>query len=163
MKLLKTLLYGACILGALACSNHPEEEPLVEKKARIEIDFEGSLDQYLVNFSIHSLFKGETELISAEIVQPEELEWTQVLTQANTFTISTPGSFSQLIVESEEPVHSFSFAFNVVHSGEIPDEEFEDLSATITVYGNNAEVHTYSYTARPVGEVSEPLSETVRF
>ncbi len=163
MKSFKIFLYLICIFLAFSCGNDPEEQPLIEKTARIEIEMEGSLDQYLVNFSIHSLFKGETELISAEIVQPEELEWTQLLTQANTFTLSTPGSFSQLIVESEEPVHSFSFAFNVVHTGDIPDEEFEDLSATIRVFGNNAEVQTYQYVARPVGEVSVPLSETVKF
>jgi len=66
-------------------------------------------------------------------------------------------------VESEGPVHSFSFAFNVVHTGDIPDEDFEDLSATIRVFGDNDEVQTYQYVARPLGEVSEPLSETVSF
>ncbi|MEX0882322.1 MAG: hypothetical protein WDZ72_02500 [Cyclobacteriaceae bacterium] len=97
------------------------------------------------------------------IVQPDELEWTQVIEQANTFNLSTYGSFSQLIVESEEPVHTVGFIFNVVHSGDLPDEDFEDLSATIRLYGDNAEVQTYQYTARPVGEVSVPMSEVVRF
>ncbi|MEX2568943.1 MAG: hypothetical protein WD431_23580 [Cyclobacteriaceae bacterium] len=66
-------------------------------------------------------------------------------------------------MESEEPVHTFSFIFNVVHSGDLPGEDFEDLSATIRLYGDNDEVQTYQYQARPVGEVSLPLSETVRF
>ncbi|WP_439484520.1 hypothetical protein [Cyclobacterium plantarum] len=163
MKRFKILLYFVGILSAFSCSNDPDEEPLVEKTARIEIEFEGSLDQYLVNFGLHSLYTGQSGFVSATIVQPGDLEWTQVIDQANTFNISTPLTFSQLIVESDEPVHTFGFIFNVVHTGDIPDEDFEDLNATIRVFGNNAEVQTYKYVARPVGEVSAPLSETVRF
>jgi hypothetical protein len=139
----------------VTCSNDPDEEPLVEKTARIEIEFEGSLDQYLVNFGIHSLYKGQSGFVSATIIQPSELEWTQIIEQANTFNVSTPLTFSELIIESEEPVHTFGFIFNVVHTGDIPDEDFEDLSATIRVFGNNTEVQTYQYAARPVGEVSD--------
>lgn len=163
MKRFKILLCYAGIFLTFSCSNDPDEEPLVEKTARIEIEFEGSLDQYLVNFGVHSLYTGQSGFVSATIVQPSELEWTQIIDQANTFNLSTPLTFSELIVESEEPVHTFGFIFNVVHTGDIPDDDFEDLSATIRVFGNNAEVQTYQYTARPVGEVSEPLSETVRF
>lgn len=90
-------------------------------------------------------------------------KWTQVIDPAYTFNLSSSATFSELIVESEEPVHTLGFIFNVVHTGDIPDEDFENLGANITVYGNNAEVQTFQYTARPVGEVSEPLSETVRF
>ncbi|WP_291373176.1 hypothetical protein [Cyclobacterium sp.] len=163
MKRFKILLCYAGIFLAFSCSNAPDEEPLIEKTARIEIEFEGSLDQYLVNFGVHSLYTGQSGFVSATIVQPGELEWTQVIEQANTFNISTPLTFSELIVKSAAPVHTFSFIFNVVHNGDIPDEDFEDLSATIRVFGNNAEVQTYQYKARPVGEVSEPLSETVEF
>lgn len=163
MKRFKILLYYAGIFLAFSCSNDPDEEPLVEKTARVEIEFEGSLDQYLVNFGIYTLYKGQSGFVRPVIVQPEELEWTQVIEPTNTFNLSTYGSFSQLIVESEEPVHTLGFVFNVVHSGDIPDEDFEDLSATIRVFGDNAKVQTFQYTARPVGEVSEPLSETVRF
>jgi hypothetical protein len=123
MKALKTILYFACILGAFSCSNEPEDQPLVEKTARIEIDLEGSVDQYLVNFGIHTLYKGPSGFVRPVIVQPGELEWTQIISQANTFHLSVPGSFSQLIVESEEPVHTFGFVFNVVHTGDIPDED----------------------------------------
>lgn len=124
---------------------------------------EGSVDQYLVQFGINTLYKGQSGFVRPIIVQPGELEWTQIIEQANTYNVSTTGALSQLVVESEEPVHTFNFVFNVVHAGDIPDENFEDLTATITVYGNNAEVHTYQYAARPVGEVSIPLSETIRF
>ncbi|WP_234364035.1 hypothetical protein [Lunatibacter salilacus] len=123
----------------------------------------GSLDEYLVIFGIHSLFKGETGFVSAEVVQPTDIEWTQVLPQANTYNLSTLGSFPKLVVESTEPVHTFGFIFNVVHTGDIPDGDFEDLTATVKVYGDNSEVQTFQYTARPVGEATYPLSETIRF
>lgn len=163
MKKLRTLLYFLGIFLAFSCSNEPDEEPLVEKTARIEVDFEGSFDQYLVNFGVHSLYKGQNGFVSAAILEPGNLEWTQVIDQANTFNLSTSATFSELIVESEEPVHTIGFIFNVVHTGDIPDEDFEDLSATIKVYGDNSEVQSFHYKARPVGEVSEALSETVRF
>ncbi|MBI0399987.1 hypothetical protein [Cyclobacterium marinum] len=78
-------------------------------------------------------------------------------------TFQSPPTFPKLIVQSEEHVHTLGFIFNVVHTGDIPDEDYEDLSATIKVYGDNAEVQTFQYTARPVGETSEVLSEVVKF
>jgi hypothetical protein len=151
------------LLFAFSCGERDDEQPLVEKSLRIEVDMEGSVDQYLVNFGVHSLYKGQSGFVNAVILQPGELEWTQIISQANTFNLSTPGSFSQLVVESEEPVHTFGFIFNVVHTGGIPDENFENLNATIRIYGNNAEVQTFQYAARPVGEVSDPLSEIIKF
>jgi len=133
MKKLRTLLYFLGIFLAISCSNEPDEEPLVEKTARIEVDFEGSFDQYLINFGVHSLYQGQSGLVNASIIQPGNLEWTQVIDEANTFNLSTPGTFSQLTVESEEALHTFNFVFNVVHIGDIPDADFEDLTATITV------------------------------
>ena len=121
------------------------------------------MEQYLINFGVHSLYQGQSGFVSATIIQPGNLEWTQVIDEANTFNLSTSTTLTELVIESEEPVHTFGFNFNVVHTGDIPDEDFEDLSATIKVYGDNAEVQTFQYTARPLGEVSEALSETVRF
>jgi hypothetical protein len=160
---LKNLFFYACIFLAISCNNDPDEVPLVEKTAQIEIAIEGSVEQYLVNFGVHSLYQGQSGFVSATIIQPNDLEWTQVIDEANTFNLSTSAIFSELVVESEEPVHTFGFNFNVVHTGDIPDEDFENLSATIRVFGDNAEIQTYQYQARPVGEVSLPLSETVRF
>jgi hypothetical protein len=163
MRRLKTLFFYAFIFLTISCNNEPDETPLVEKTARIEIAFEGSVDQYLINFGVHSLYQGQSGFVSATIIQPGNLEWTQVIDEANTFNLSTNVNFSELAVESEEPVHTLGFNFNVVHTGDIPDEDFDDLSATIKVFGDNSEVQTFQYTARPVGEVSEVLSEVVRF
>lgn len=86
---------------------------------------------------------------SATIIQPGNLEWIQVIDQASTFNVSTPITFSELIVESAAPVHTFGFILNVVHIGDIPEEDFEDLSASIRIFGDNAEVQTYQYAAKP--------------
>ena len=163
MGRLKTLFFYAFIFSAISCNNEPDEAPLVEKTARIEIALEGSVEQYLINFGVHSLYQGQSGFVSATIIQPGDLEWTQIIDEANTFNLSTPATFTEFVIESEEPVHTLGFNFNVVHTGDIPDEDFEDLSATIKIYGDNSEVQTYQYAARPVGEVSEALSEVVRF
>ncbi|WP_339714619.1 hypothetical protein [Cyclobacterium amurskyense] len=161
--LIKSLLVNIFIFLTIACNNDTEEAPIIEKTARIEIAFEGSVEQYLINFGVHSLYQGQSDFVSASILQPNDLEWTQVIDEANTFNLSTTSNFSELVVESEEPVHTFGFNFNVVHIRDIPDEDFEDLSATIRVFGDNTEVQAFQYTAKPVGEVSETLSEVVRF
>jgi hypothetical protein len=163
MRRLKTLFFYTCIFFAISCNNDPDEAPLVEKTARIEIAFEGSVEQYLINFGVHSLYQGQSVFVNASIIQPRDLEWIQGIDEANTFNLSTSATFSELVIESEEPVHTFGFNFNVVHTGDIPDEDFEELSAIIKVYGDNAEVQAFQYTARPVGEASEVLSEVVRF
>ena len=161
--LIKSLLVNIFIFLTIACNTDTEEAPIIEKTARIEIAFEGSVEQYLINFGVHSLYQGQSDFVSASILQPNDLEWTQVIDEANTFNLSTSTTLTELVIESEEPVHTFGFNFNVIHSGELPDEDFEELSATIRIFGDNAEVQTFQYTARPVGEVSEVLSEVVRF
>lgn len=125
--------------------------------------FEGSLNQYMINFGIHSLYKRENRFVTPIIQHPADVEWTQVVEQANTYNLSMPLIFSKLIVGSEEPVHTIGFIFNAIHTGGIPDENFQELKATIKVFGDGEEVETYQYSARPVGEVSEALSETVMF
>jgi hypothetical protein len=145
-----------------ACGDDPKE-PLVKKKARIEIDFTGSLDQYMVNFGIHSLLKGQNGMVSAVIRHPGTLEWEQDVSSANSFFLSAPVTFSEMVIESEEPVHTFGYIFDAVYSGGIPEEDFQDLSATIRIFGNNEEVEIHQYEAQPYGEASEPVSGTVRF
>lgn len=163
MKNLQCFFILAFLVISASCSEDADEQPLVEKKARIEVDFEGSLDQYMINFGIHSLYKGESGLVKPIIQQPTQTQWTQVVEQGNTYNLSTPLTFQKLIVESEEPVHTLGFIFNTINTGGIPDDNFQDLRVTIKVFGDNTEVQTYQYTDRPAGEVSEPLSETVRF
>ena len=117
----------------------------------------------MINFGIHSLYKGENRFETPIIQQPADVEWTQIVELANTYNLSMPLVFPKLIVGSEEPVHTFGFIFNAIHTAGIPDENFQDLKAIIKVFGDGEEIGTYQYTARPVGEVSEPLNETVRF
>lgn len=163
MEHLKYFFFLALSVAILSCSEDADEQPLNEKRARIEVEFEGSLDQYMINFGIHSLYKGANGFVTPIIQQPADVEWTQVVEQANTYNLSTPLIFPKLIAGSEEPVHTIGFIFNAIHTGGIPDEDFQDLRATIKVFGDGEEIKSYEYRARPVGEVSEPLSETVRF
>lgn len=103
----------------------------------------------MINFGIHSLFKGQNRLVSAVILHPDTLEWTQVIDTANIFNLSTPLTFSQLVVESEEPVHTFGFIFDAVYTGGIPDDDFQGLGATIRIFGDTEEVESFLYEARP--------------
>src|SRR5690606_22834042 len=140
MKRLSNLIILALFSLLLSCSKDTDEPPLAEKNARIEVDFEGSLDQYLINFGIYAMYKGESGLVTPIIRQPAGTEWTQIVTEGNSYNLSTPLTFQKLIVESEEPVHTVGFIFNAIYTGGIPDDNFQGLSATIRVFGNNEEI-----------------------
>jgi len=53
--LIKSLLVNIFIFLTISCNNDTEEAPIIEKTALIEIAFEGSVEQYLINFGVHSL------------------------------------------------------------------------------------------------------------
>lgn len=163
MKNLKCFFFLAFLILCISCSEETDEQPLIEKKARIEVEFEGSLDQYMINFGIHSLYKGTNGLVKPLIKYPTHTEWTHIVEQGNTYNLSTPLTFQKLVIESAEPVHTLGFIFNAIHTGDNPDENFRELNVTIRVKGDNEEIKSYQYTARPVGKVSMPLSETLKF
>jgi len=71
----------ALFTAILSCSDDADGQPFVEKKARIEVEFEGSLYQYMINFNIYSLYKGTNGLVTPLIQHPTEAEWTQVVEQ----------------------------------------------------------------------------------
>ena len=93
----------------------------------------------------------------------QSLEWTQIIPQANGYNLTSDGNIGNLIVKSDQPAHTVGFIFNATYKGGIPDTNFQVLKATIRLFGNNTEVKRYNFQARPVGEVSVPISEVVRF
>lgn len=163
MKKLTPLFLLAFTLLLVSCGDDPEEPALVEKAVRIEVDFEGSTDKYLITFGIHTLNRGISGFATPIITQPANLQWTQVIPQANGYNLTSDGSIGNLVVTSDQPAHTVGFIFNAIHKGELPDPDFQVLTATIKLFGDNAEVESYNFQARPFGEVSVPISEVVRF
>lgn len=70
------------------CSSEDENPKLVEKGVTIEVEMDGNYDDYLVTFSVHSMLSGTSTFVSPVLDQPTELNWTQVIEQGNTYTLS---------------------------------------------------------------------------
>lgn len=149
MKSQYSLLIIASLIFLFACSNEPDDNPLTEKKAQVEITISGSLNQYTVNFGMHSLTRGVSTPVGAQIIQPADLDWTQTVPDANTFSLTAPATISTLTVESNEPVHTFGFGFNATFTGDgSSTEDLEPITATITVRGDNLDFQSFTYQAK---------------
>ena len=131
MKLNALLLFLGLSLLMICCGERNDEPPLVEKSARIEIDFGGSVDQYMITFGVHTLMRGANGFVTPIIKQPAGAEWSQIIPQANSYNLTVPITFQKLTVETQDPVHTLAFLFNSIHSGETPDANFQVLTASI--------------------------------
>lgn len=159
-KILSTLLLSFFIV-LFSCSED-EPAPTVQKIAKIEVELAGSFENYLTSFSMLNLIRGLNEQIGASIISPD-IEWTQVITQANTYSITVEPTFDLLVAQSDLEVKTVTFLFQATHNGSTPSDDFEPLRATIKVYGDNSLVETFTYTAAGPGGVSQSLTETVSF
>jgi hypothetical protein len=50
-----------------------------------------------------------------------------------------------------------------VYTGDIPYENFQRLTSTIKILGDNEEVESFQYEAKPIGQASEPVSGSLSF
>jgi len=110
------LFLGLSLL-IISCGERNDEPLLVEK---IEIDFGGSVDQYMITFGVHTLMRAANNYVTPIIKQPAGAEWSQIIPQANSYNLTVPITFQKLTVETQDPVHTFAFLFNSIHFGEHP-------------------------------------------
>lgn len=161
MKKLNYLLMLILMSLVLACSSEDEEPKLVEKDVTIEIEMSGDYSDYLVTFTVHSMLSGTSKFVTPKLEEPNELDWTQVVEQGNTYTLTLEPESSSILVKSSAPIHSLGFVFNAVHLGGETDDSFQPLSAEVKVYANGSVFKEFSYEALAPGETSVPLSEEI--
>ncbi|WP_026966558.1 hypothetical protein [Algoriphagus terrigena] len=161
MKKLNYLLLLFLVSLSLACSSEDENPKLVEKDVIIEIAMDGSYDDYLVTFSVHSMLSGTSTFVAPVLDQPTELDWTQVIEQGNTYTLSFEPEISTIAATSSAPIHSLGLVFNAVHLGTDTNDSFQPLSATVSVLADGEVYLQYDYEALPPGETSVPLAEEI--
>lgn len=145
----------------VACSSEDEEPKLVEKDVTIEIEMEGDYSEYLVTFTLHSMLAGNSTFVTPVLEEPNEQDWTQVVEQGNTYTLTLEPEVSTIIAKSSTPIHSLGFVFTAVHLGGETDDSFEQLSAEVRVLANGSIFKEYSYEALAPGEASVPLAEEI--
>lgn len=161
MKKLNYLLLFVFVSLFVACSSEDEEPKLVEKEVTIEIEMEGDYSDYLVTFTVHSMLAGSSTFVTPVLVDPNELDWTQVVEQGNTYTLTLEPETSSILAKSSTPIHSLGFVFNAVHLGGETYDSFEPLSAEVRVLANGSIIKEYSYEALAPGETSMPLAEEI--
>jgi hypothetical protein len=163
MRNLKYLLVLAVAVFSFSCSSEDENPKLVEKSVTIEVEMDGNYTDYLVTFSVHSMLSGTSTFIAPVLDQPTELNWTQVIQQGNTYTLSFEPEVPTIAATSSAPIHSLGFVFNAVHLGGETDDSFQPLSATVNVLADGEVYQQFEYEALSPGEVSVPLAEEINF
>lgn len=161
MKKLNNLLLFVFAGLVFACSSEDEEPKLVEKNVTIEVEMGGNYSDYLVTFSVHSMLAGTSTFVAPVLAEPSDLDWTQVVEQGNTYSLTLEPESSSILVNSSSPIHSLGFVFNAVHLGGEADDTFQPLSANVRILANSSVFKEYSYVALAPGETSVPLSEEI--
>lgn len=161
MKKLNCILLLFLVSLFFACSNEDENPKLVEKEVTIEIEMGGDYSDYLVTLSVHSMLSGTSTFVTPQLVEPSYLEWTQVVEQGNTYSLTYEPSMSTLEVQSTSNIHSLGFVFNAVPLDREPDESFELLTANIRVLADGEVYKEYDYEALPSDQTSIPISEII--
>ncbi|WP_111318477.1 hypothetical protein [Algoriphagus chordae] len=161
MKKLNYLLLFVFASLLFACSSEDEKPKLMEKNVTIEVEMGGGYSDYLVTFSVHSMLSGTSTFVAPVLGEPSDLDWTQVVEQGNTYTLTFEPESPSLLVESSTPIHSLGLVFNAVHLGGETDDSFQPLSAEVRVLTNGSVFKEFSYEALAPGETSVPLAEEI--
>lgn len=161
MRNLNYLFLIAITIFSFSCSSENEEPKLVEKNVTIEVEMDGNYTDYLVTFSVHSMLSGTSTFVVPVLDQPTELNWTQVIEQGNTYTLSFEPEVPTISATSSVPIHSLGFVFNAVHLGGETDVSFQPLSAEVRILANGSVFKEFSYEAVAPGETSVPLAEEI--
>ncbi len=161
MRNLNYLIVLAVAVFSFSCSSENESPKLVEKSVTIEVEMDGNYTDYLVTFSVHSMLSGTSTFVAPALDQPTELNWTQVVEQGNTYTLSFEPEVPTISATSSAPIHSLGLVFNAVHLGGGTDDSFRPLSATVNVLADGEVYRQFEYEALPPGETSIPLTEEI--
>ncbi|GMQ28057.1 hypothetical protein [Algoriphagus confluentis] len=161
MRKLNYILLFALAIFSFSCSSEDEAPKLVEKSVTVKVEMEGDYTDYLVTFSVHSMLRGTSTFVAPVLDQPARLDWTQVVEQGNTYTLSFEPEAPTISVSSSAPIHSLGMVFNAIHLGGDTDDAFQPLSATVSVFADGEVYRQYDYEASVPGETSVPLAEEI--
>ena len=161
MRNLNYLFLIVLVIFSFSCSSENKEPKLVEKSVTIEVEMEGNYTDYLVTFSVHSMLSGSSSFVAPVLDQPTELNWTQVIEQGNTYTLSFEPEVPTISATSSAPIHSLGLVFNAVHLGGETDDSFQPLSATVNVLADGEVYRQFEFEGLPPGEVSVALTEEI--
>ncbi|MBB6131514.1 hypothetical protein [Mucilaginibacter lappiensis] len=149
---------------SLSCGEKSDDQinPVSDKIVRIEIGLTGDYSNYMLAFSISSLFTSSDAFVAPVITCPAGTNWTQAITAANTFNYIEEPVAAKLVIKTKDPVRTVSFLLSATQTENMDDKAQVPLSATIQVYANDKLIETDNYTAKPGGEYVERLTRTIK-
>ncbi|MBS4071427.1 MAG: hypothetical protein KGZ90_08880 [Algoriphagus sp.] len=163
MRKLNYLVLIAMAIFSFSCSSEDETPRLVEKSVTVKVEMQGNYTDYLVTFSVHSMLRGTSTFVAPVLDQPAQLDWTQVIEQGNTYTISFRPDAPTISATSSAPIRSLGFVFNAIPLGGQANDSFQPLSAKVSVLADGEVYRQYDYKAAPFGQTSVPLAEEITF
>ena len=107
------------------------------------------------------MLAGTSTFVAPVLAEPSDMEWTQVVEQGNTYTLTLEPELSSISASSSAPIHSLGFVFIAVHLGGETDDSFQPLSAEVRVLANGSVFKEFSYEAVAPGETTMPLAEEI--
>lgn len=161
MRKLNYLVLIATAIFSFSCSSEDETPKLVEKSVTVKVEMQGNYTDYLVTFSVHSMLRGTSTFVAPVLDQPTQLDWTQVVEQGNTYTISFRPDSPTISASSSAPIRSLGFVFNAVPLVGLAGDSFQPLSAKVSVLADGEVYRQYDYKASPLGQTSIPLAEEI--
>lgn len=104
---------------------------------------------------------GTSTFVAPVLAGPSDLDWTQVVEQGNTYSLTLEPESSSILVNSSSPIHNFGFVFHSTPMYRAPDDTFELLTATVRVLADGEVFKEYEYQAKPLDQISMPLEEEI--
>lgn len=162
MRNLNYLLALAVAVFSFSCTSEDEKPKLAEKNITIEIEMEGNYTDYLVTFTVHSMLAGTSTFVTPVLEEPSNMNWTQVMQQANSYTLTLNPTSSTILVTSSAPIHSLGFVFKGSYLKSEPDESFS-LPFTIRVLADGELYKEYKYKSSSDKLLSVTFVEEITF
>jgi PBP1b-binding outer membrane lipoprotein LpoB len=161
---MKTVL-SLCLIALLfvSCSKKDADEtPITDKKVKVEIDLTGDYQDYQLLYSVTTLTTSKGDFVIPEITTPKNMAWTQVIAQANAYNLIIEPSSSKLIVESKSNAGHFAYTLSATQVHNTSAVAQVPITAVVKVYADDKLIETSTYTAKSNGQITEPLSKTIK-
>lgn len=162
MRNLNYLLLLAIAFFSFSCSSEDEEPKLVEKNVTIEVEMDGNYTDYLVTFSVHSMLSGTSSFVTPVLEKPISMNWTQVVEQGNSYTLTLKPNSPSIVVASSGPIHSFGFVFKGSYSESETNESF-NMPFTVRVLADGVLYKEYEIRNSSEKQLSVTLIDEITF
>ncbi|MET3114639.1 hypothetical protein AAKU52_002374 [Pedobacter sp. CG_S7] len=155
-----------CLIALLfvSCSKKSEDgiSPATDKKVRVEVDLSGNYQNYQLLFAVTTLTTSTGGFVAPEITTPANTSWTQIIAEGNAYNYIGEPKNSKLIIESKTVAGNLAFTLLATQVNNTDDTAQIPITAVVKVFADGTLLDTFNYTAKPVGQVTDPLVKSIK-